>query len=284
MFKGDVMSRIDKAIEKATALRALVKDTPLRGTLPKEGPPIKGSAQEDERPGPHLLPGTPPLQINHPSIVSVSPDAQHVAEIYRKLKSVILHLTKGEPRRNTLLVTSSLSGEGKSITSINLACALARDYDHTVLLVDADLRKPSLHKYLNFEPKTGLLQCLKNNVPLSQALVKTGLGKLVVLPAGGVAEDPNELLASDQMKALVEEMKNRYPDRYIIFDTPPSCLFADSQVLSSHVDGVLFVVREGVASPKQIRDSLEGLHGSKVLGAVYNDALRVERQNIYSYY
>jgi len=270
----DNMSRIDKAIEKATALRGVVNEPRI-----SEPPPVKKHVSDVA-----LLSNCTPLTVNNPSIVCASTDAHPAAEEYRKLKSLILQLTGGAEFRNTLLVTSALSGEGKSVTAINLACALARDYDHTVLLVDTDLRRPTVHKYLNFEPEVGLIQCLKSNVPLENALIKTGLGKLVVLPAGGVADDPNELLASDQMKALVDEMKNRYSDRYIIFDTPPASLFADAQALSAHIDGVLFVVREGVSRPSQIKSALDCLRGSELLGMVYNDALHIDRKSKYYYY
>jgi len=267
------MSRIDKAIEKATALRGVVKEPRISETHPANEQVCDAN----------LLLNCTPLAVNNPSIVCASADAHPAAEEYRKLKSVILQLTSGEELRNTLLVTSALSGEGKSVTAVNLACALARDYDHTVLLVDTDLRRPTVHKYLNFEPDVGLIQCLKSNLPLEEALIKTGLGKLVVLPAGGVADDPNELLASDQMKALVNEMKNRYADRYVVFDTPPALLFADAQALSEHVDSVLFVVREGVSRPSQIKSALDCLRGSALLGVVYNDALQVDREG-YIYY
>jgi protein-tyrosine kinase len=268
------MSRIDKAIEKATALRGIVNEPRISGTHPVNEHVCDGA----------LLLNCSPLAVNNPSIVCASADAHPAAEEYRKLKSVILQLTSGAEFRNTLLVTSALSGEGKSVTAINLACALARDYDHTVLLVDTDLRRPTVHKYLNFEPEVGLIQCLKGNVPLEDALVKTGLGKLVVLPAGGIADDPNEMLASDQMKALVDEMKNRYSDRYIVFDTPPALLFADAQALSDHVDSVLFVVREGASRPSQIKSAVDCLRGSALLGVVYNDALQIDRKSKYFYY
>jgi exopolysaccharide/PEP-CTERM locus tyrosine autokinase len=174
--------------------------------------------------------------------------------------------------------------EGKTITALNLALTLAREYDHTVLLIDADLRRPSLHRYLNFEPRHGLIQVLKEQLPLDRALVKTGIGKLVVLPAGGTVEDPVELLASEQMKQLVAELKARYPDRYIIFDTPPSLHFADAQALGPAVDSVVFVVREGTTKPRQVKAALEGLQGVPLLGVVYNDALHLGKNDRYHAY
>jgi exopolysaccharide/PEP-CTERM locus tyrosine autokinase len=269
------MSRIEKAIEKATQIReAAVVQGPDRNRPVAEKAPALSQPLTTE-----------PLMVREPSLVCALADYHPVAEEYKKLKSQVLLMTKGKSFLNTLLVTSSLSEEGKSVTALNLAVTMARDYDHSVLLVDADLRRPAVHKYLNFDPRCGLLQCLRDRAPLEGALVKTGLGKLVVLPAGGVAEDPVELLASDQMKSLVAEMKHRYPERYIIIDTPPTLLFAEAQALSSVVDGVLFVVREGVAKIAQIKQALEALQGANLLGVIYNDAFLVGRKKkYYDYY
>ncbi|HKJ66871.1 MAG TPA: XrtA-associated tyrosine autokinase [bacterium] len=269
------MSRIEKAIEKATQIRE---------SAGGQGPQLNRSAAA-KMPVLSQQLATEPLTVRESSLVCALPDYHPVAEEYKKLKSQILLMTKGKRFLNTLMVTSSLSEEGKSVTALNLAVTMARDYDHSVLLVDADLRRPAVHKYLNFDPGYGLLQCLRDGAPLEGALVKTGLGKLVVLPAGGVAEDPVELLASDQMKSLVVEMKHRYPERYIIIDTPPTLLFAEAQALSSVADGVLFVVREGVAKIAQIRQALAALQGANLLGVIYNDAFLVGRKKkYYDYY
>ncbi len=275
------MSRIEKAIEKASKLRKVSGQVPaVEASHAPGAKPSPSGAKSDLA---QLLRAAP-LDIDSSCLVSALPGRHPVAEEYKKLKSVILKMTKGETFKNTLLVTSSVSEEGKSMTSINLAVALAKEYDHSVLLIDADLRRPSLHRYFNFEPELGLVQCLKDGVPLNQALVKTGHGKLVVLPAGGVVEDPAELLSSDQMRDLIHEMKTRYPERYVIIDTPPSLLFAEAQALSAVVDGVLFVVREGAAKVSQIKDALDGLRGANLMGVVYNDAFVMGRKKKYYYY
>jgi exopolysaccharide/PEP-CTERM locus tyrosine autokinase len=156
-------------------------------------------------------------------------------------------MTRREPFKNVLLVTSSVGGEGKSITAANLALSLARDYDHSVLLIDADTRKPSLHTLLNVKPGIGLSDCVADNVDVGSALVKVGNDNLKFLPSGRKIENPVELFSSQKMEKLIAEMKCRYSDRHIIIDSPPVLLFAETKMLSALVDGIIFVVREGRA-------------------------------------
>jgi protein-tyrosine kinase len=165
-------------------------------------------------------------------------------------------MIKKQADQNTIMVTSTESNEGKSLTAVNLALVMAQEYNHTVLLVDADLRKPSLHTYLGLEPSQGLSDCLTNGIDLSQTLTKSGIPRLTLLSAGKKTNKPAELLSSNKMKALVNELKYRYPDRYIIIDTPPTMLFSETHVISSYVDGVLFIVKEGVAS-SSVRAALQ---------------------------
>jgi len=194
-----------------------------------------------------------------------------IAEEYRKLKTVLLRMTR-EEFRNVIMVTSSVSGEGKSVTSANLAVMLAREYGQTVLLIDCDLRRPSLHEYLGITPRFGLADCLEDRIDPGRAIVKTGIQKLSFISAGKKVENPGELLSSHRMKEFLSEMKHRYQDRYIIIDTAPILLFAETQAISMLVDGVLVVVKEGSATLKAITQMFEVLKGSTVLGIVYNDA------------
>ena len=193
-------------------------------------------------------------------------------------------LTKGEEFSNTLLITSTVSEEGKSMTALNLAISLAREHDHTVLLVDPDLRRPSIHRFLGIEPEVGLVNCLRDNVPIQNALVKTGIGKLVVLPAGEAVRDPVELLSSNRMKDIISELKERYAERYVIFDTPPAMPFADAGVLAGSVDKTLFVVREGRAKKQDVITTIDEFKKNNLLGIVYNDARFYNKKQSYYYY
>lgn len=286
---------------------SLPPEPPVREVLPRaEGAPVMtkatgtvpGSAASPEpqgfpaaaAPAPPADPGldevyqAPPLKPASPLLTIARGEHDVINEEYNKLRALIVKLTKAETFRNTLMVTSAVSQEGKSVTASNLAIALAREYDHTVLLVDCDLRRPSIHQLFGIEPKVGLIQCLRDGLPVREALVKTGIGKLVLLPAGEVMKDPVELLASNQMKSFVHELKTRYPERYVIFDTPPVLPFADAQVLSAAMDGTIFVVREGHAKAQEVREAINTLHAGTILGVVYNDARLFPRKKRHYYY
>ncbi|HYA87152.1 MAG TPA: polysaccharide biosynthesis tyrosine autokinase [Nitrospirota bacterium] len=212
-----------------------------------------------------------PIKITSPYIIKFTEEDAPLTEEYRKLKSVVLMMMKQNAKQNTLVVTSSESGEGKSLTAVNLALVLAQESNRTVLLVDGDLRRPALHTYLGVKPDFGLADCILDRVDLHDALIKTTVPRLNFLAAGKRTDAPAELLSSDRMKEFMQEIKNRYHDRIIIFDTPPTLIFTDIRVLSPFADGILFVVKEGVAA-NSVRDALAVLKGSPVLGIVYNGA------------
>jgi len=222
--------------------------------------------------------------IENPYIVTLSDPDSPIAEAYRNIKSMIVRVTKQNGFNNTLLVTSSLSGEGKSLSSLNLAVTLSHEYDHTVLLIDADLRNPSLHKYFNMEPKLGLSDCLTNGIDMGEALIRTQIEKLNFLPAGNNVPNPAELLSSSRMKDLVAEMKSRYSDRYIIIDTPPVLPFAESRSLSMIADGIIFVVREGMVPFHGIQEAIEFLKKGNIIGVLFNDVSAENLNGYHKYY
>jgi exopolysaccharide/PEP-CTERM locus tyrosine autokinase len=229
------MSRIEKSLEKAIKLRE-------KGSRKQEKEDLKA---EKSSPANHVIDSNEKVTIDNPYIVAANGSDSAIAEEYRKLKSIIVKLTKSANFQNTIMITSTIGREGKSITSLNLAITLAQEYDHTVLLVDADLRQPTLHKHLNIQNKIGLSDCLTNGADISTAMVKTDIGKLVVIPSGRRVSNPAELIASNKMKQTVKELKHRYADRYVIIDTPPILPFAEAHSIGSVVDGVIFIVREG---------------------------------------
>lgn len=271
------MSRIEEALEKAARIRDGRKGDTVTG---KETVMSPLSASTNTW---YQVPETT-ITVDSPMLVTATDPHSPTAEEYRKLKSVLVSLTKQDAFRNTLLVTSSVSGEGKSVTAVNLAISLAQEFDHTVLLVDADLRKPSLHGYFGLEPKAGLSDCLQHGIDLGEVLIRTGIGKLTLLPSGKPVRNPAELFSSQRMTDLIREMKNRYPDRYIIIDTPPVLLFAETLSLSYLVDGVVFLVREGRVSVENITEALTALKSTPVLGMVYNDVSQESVDSRYRYY
>ena len=259
------MSRIEKAMERAAQLRqgaGVQTEVPtrpvLRSTIVHTAP--SGAEVKNK------------VSSDNPLLVTLNDPYSPVAEEYRKLKSILVKMTRGDDFKNTLMVTSSVPGEGKSTTALNLAISLAQEYDHTVLLIDADLRRPTVHSCLNIKQRKGLADCLMGEADLSEVIIATGIGKLSVVTAGHEVSNPAELFSSNRMKDLLEEIKHRYNDRFIIFDTPPLLPFAETRTMAHLVDGIVFVVKEKLAPEANIRDALDALKGCNVLGIVYNDA------------
>ncbi|WP_338667650.1 XrtA-associated tyrosine autokinase [Pseudodesulfovibrio methanolicus] len=272
------MSRIEDALKKASEKR----DETRRREPEKAAvtAPVMEAAGPVEKPSLDLL----PVQSDcldrarqQRMLVAMNEPVSLAAEEFRKLKQILVRKTKREGFQNTILVTSGTVGEGKSVTAVNLAISLAQEFDHTVLLVDADIRSPSCHELLCMENGYGLSDCLVDGSPISKGLVKTGIGKLSFLPAGSVVPNVGELLASKRMTESLAEMKNRYADRYIIIDSPPVLPFAESRNLSRLADAVVLVIKEGQASQADLRDTIEALQGANILGAVYTQASRTHR-------
>ncbi len=262
------MSRIEKALEEAVRQRGPVRGS---GALKTPVHPESGA----ERPA--FVPANPVL------VTLTDPDSP-VSEEYRKLKGMITKLTKRDGFRNLLMVTSSVSGEGKSVTCLNLAVILAEEYNHTVLLIDADLRRPSLHGYLGVPQHAGLSDCLRGGLDLKTAIVRTGIPKLSLLTSGGKTANPVELLSSPRMRELLREVKGRYRDRYVIIDTPPLLPYAETHALAAQTDGVVFVVKEGTTSRKSIRDAIDSMKEASLLGVVFNDVSAGSLKGRYDYY
>ncbi len=194
-----------------------------------------------------------------------------VADRIKMLRTQILH-SMSDGGKNTLLITSANPGEGKTLTAVNLALSISHQVNHTVLLVDADLRKPSIHSLLGFHVEKGLSDYLKNGSVISDLLVNPGIEKLVILPGGKPVPNSAELLGAPAMGALVKEMKERYPDRFIIFDGSSLLSSADALVFSRFVDGILVVVEAERTSRKDFRRALELLKDKPVLGTILNKA------------
>ena len=271
------MSRIEKAMEKAALLR--------EGFI---SPPGERKQTYHNKESIHIPPVMGAEQIitsDNPYLVNLTDPHSSTAEEYRKLKSVLVKMTKGDGFfKNTIMVTSAVPNEGKTLTALNLAISLAQEYDHTVLLVDADLRRPSVQRYLNLNQKRGFSDCLLDKTDIGETIIGTGIGKLSVIPAGRAVPNPVELFTSQRMQDLIEEMKYRYNDRYLIFDTPPILPFAETRSLAHLVDGVLFVVKERLASQENIKEAIEALKGCELLGMIYNDAMLDRHDERYSYY
>jgi len=265
------MSKIEEALKKASQARQIHRvDQTFTEVDPLDlVPPSKKGLER-------------PLLIRNRLITLTAPQSL-VAEQYKKLRTRVLQLTKAR-FQNTLMVTSAIAGEGKTLTALNLAITIAQGLHETVLLVDCDLRKPSVHRFLGIESKYGLSDYLSKNVDLSKLLVKTDISKLTLLLAGNLPPNPSELLASEKMQSLVKELKNRYPNRYIIFDSTPLLLTTDPNILGAQVDGVILVVQAGRTAREDVVSAMKLLEDMNVLGIVLNDVENVSSNYYYYHY
>lgn len=205
------------------------------------------------------------------------------AEGFRRLRTKLLHPATGELPR-TILVTSVAPNEGKGFVAANLAITIAQGVKQHALLVDCDLRRPSLAGLFGFSNETGLADHLQGGASLSSLIRKTDVPKLSILAAGLPPDNPSELLDSEKMEAMIDELTNRYPDRFVIFDSPPMQVAAETAVLAKHVDGVVFVVRWGGAARGQVKKLAEMVGKDKIAGIVFNGVQINEIENrLYRY-
>ena len=173
---------------------------------------------------------------------------------------------------NTLLITSAMPREGKTFTAINLAMSICLKVDRTVLLVDADLRQPSVHRYLGLDAVEGLSDYLLFQAEIPSLLLNPGIKNLIILPGGKALPNSTEVLGSPRMETMVREMKERYPDRFIIFDSSSLLARADPLVFARYIDGFLLVVEAEKTSTKDVERALELLKEKTVVGIVLNKA------------
>lgn len=172
---------------------------------------------------------------------------------------------------NALAVTSPGENEGKTLTAINLAISIAMEVGQTVLLVDADLRHPSVHEYFGLKPDFGLSDYLLGDEEIEDLLIHPGIGGFVMLPGGRSLQNSSEMLSSPKMTELVRELKSRYPSRTIVFDLPPVLSAADALAFAPHVDASLLVVEECKTEGEDLERAVDVLKGAtNLLGVVLN--------------
>jgi len=191
------------------------------------------------------------------------------AEQFKMLRTNLLFPASGKAPRS-IMVTSSVPAEGKSFVAANLAISIAQSIQEHVLLIDCDMRRPSMHTRFGFGDIPGLSEYLSNCTPLSSLILKTKIDKLNILPGGKPPHNPSELLSSQQMSGLLEEVKERYRDRYIVIDSPPPKLTAETNAISRQVDGIILVVEYGSTPRQMVSDLIEKMGKEKILGIILN--------------
>ncbi len=192
-------------------------------------------------------------------------------DAYKILRTRVLHKMR-EQGWNTLAVTSPSAGCGKSLTAINLALSIALEVHQTALLADANLRDPTVHRYLGIDPAVGLGDHLTDNVPLPKILINPkGISRFVVLPGKRPTFNSSELIASPRMAQLVQELKHRYPSRFVVFDLPHLGT-ADALSFAPYVDAAILVVEEGKTTQQELSRAIAVLEGTPLVGLVLNKA------------
>ena len=214
-------------------------------------------------------------------IMLSSPDSAD-AETFKVLRGQIL-FPKDRKVPRSMLVTSTFPAEGKSYVAANLAATLALSIDEYVLLVDTDLRRPRLHRMFGYSKVQGLHEYLLGGCKLEELVLKSGIDKLSILPAGKPPRNPTELLSSSMMVKFLDEVKERYQDRFVIIDSPPSNVATEGKFLAQYVDGIIFVVMANKTPRKDIEKAIDNLGRDKILGIVFNGYEQV-RKNYYRYY
>lgn len=238
--------------------------------------------------------GNPPFLID-PELLAAQgmlvPDDRRaqIKEEYRYIKRKLLHNAfspAGElaPKANLVMITSANPHEGKSFTAINLALSIAHEQDRTVLLVDADVVKPSLGEHLGLPPQRGLVDYLLGDVDdIGELILNTSLPRLKLILAGRQHHLTSELLASDRMSQLVAELGSRYADRMVLFDTPPLLGVSESHSMAMQVGQTVFVVAHGQTAQKDVQSALELLNPEAAVGFVLN-RVPAGRKKPYAYY
>ncbi len=192
-----------------------------------------------------------------------------LADSYRMLRTRVLQQMRGNGW-STLAITSAGINSGKTLTAINLAISLAREVSSTVLLVDLDLRSPSIHEYFEYVPDVGISDYLSGDTPISQMQFSPGIERLSILPGRESMENSAETIRSPKMINLVTELKARYSDRLVIFDLPPMLATDDALAFAPYVDALLMVAAAGTTTRDDLQQSLELLKDVPVIGTVLN--------------
>lgn len=265
-------SLIEQATQRLAQLRRAGAAMP-ESSVPTPPPPVISGASVVEpaiaAPPPKVVPKQVSRRVEldmdalaAAGIVTPNAPRSHIADQYRVIKRPLISNAMGKGATqiingNLIMVTSSVPGEGKSFTAINLAISIAAELDNTVMLVDADVARPSILRVLGLPAGPGLLDLLlDDSADLSTMLLKTNIDTLSILPSGTPHERATEMLASDAMTRLIEDMSKRYPDRIIVFDSPPLLLTTESRVLATHMGQIIMVIHAEKTLRSDVEDAL----------------------------
>lgn len=266
------MSTIEQAIARLRALRNAGVEV---DATPAAAPEVNVREAVDSHPN-----ANPPVEIDLSRLRQmgmITPDAprSRIADEFRVVKRPLIDNARGRGASiirhgNLVMVTSAVEGEGKSFSAVNLAMSLAQEQDSTVMLVDADVARPSIMRMFGLPPARGLMDVLSGEASVGEVLLRTNVDKLTLLPAGMPHERATEMLASQSMRAVLEEIAMRYDDRIVVFDSPPLLSTTEARVLASHMGQVLVVVEAMRTSAATLRAALATIAACPVKLAMLN--------------
>ncbi len=226
-------------------------------------------------------------RMNQLGMVTQDGGRTNVAEDFRVIKRPLLRNARGAAIKhgNLIVVTSALPGEGKTYCAVNLAMSIAMEMDITVLLVDADVARPSVLKVLGLGPAAGLMDILLDpQLELADVILKTNVPTLSILPAGRNNKHATELLASRSMSELLAEIANRYADRIVIFDSPPLLLTTEANVLAAQMGQVVLVVEAETTTQHAVKEALRRIEGCAHVNLICNKTQGFPGSDYYGYY
>lgn len=277
---GDVLPRDGIAATAAVASRSEPAGSPVAAAVEIPRPPVVTSRR---------------IELDMQALAArgiVTPESarSQLGDELRVIKRPLLRNEAGKsaaPIRdaNLIMITSALPGEGKTTIAANLAMSIAMELDHTVLLVDADVARPSLPALLGFGLQKGLLDLLTDDsLELSQVLLRTNVEKLSILPAGKQHPRATELLASVAMNKLLADLSSRYADRIIIFDSPPLLLTTEARALAAHMGQIVVVVRAEGTQRNDVMRALGTIEACPVKMVLLNAANgNLDKHGTYGY-
>ncbi|WP_281560861.1 XrtA-associated tyrosine autokinase [Thalassomonas sp. RHCl1] len=228
-------------------------------------------------------------ELKEKGLITDSTERQKIKDEFRYIKRKLLNNAFGSgasslENGNLVMVSSGKPNEGKTFVSINLALSIALEQDKTVLLIDADVIRPSISTELNISPRKGLVEYLLGEVSnVSEVIYNTSISNLKIIPAGEPHHLTSELLTSDKMRQLTQELANRYGDRMVIFDSPPLIEVNESQVLANLMGQALVVVEESHSKIADIQKAVDSLNEDLAIGFVINKAVQTQK-DMYGYY
>jgi capsular exopolysaccharide synthesis family protein len=257
------MEQIERALRKAREHRQWSQPARLFKDSAETGSDLNGTAPSKTR----KVRLDPAALRDHRVIAGQVHDP--LIDLYRSLRAQVLQ-TLAQIGKTSLGITSATHGEGKTLTAVNLALAIAMEFKRTVLLVDADLRMPAVAQYLGIRPALGLSDYLTGQAEISDCLLRADRERLSILPARSHVGNSAELLTSPRMIQLATELKSRYPDRIVIYDLPPLLSIGDTIGFLPSIDATLLVVRDGATRTAELTRAIELLSDHKLIGTVLN--------------